>query len=66
MHKIIGVILIVGGAFLLVRGHDLSRSFLSQIHSLAIGAQPSKITYYYLAGLLGCAVGLVEFFRSDK
>jgi hypothetical protein len=54
------------GVFLLVQGHDLSRSFFAHFHSLAVGAQPAKVTYFYLAGTLCCAVGLVEFFRPDK
>jgi hypothetical protein len=56
----------VVGVFLLVQGHDLSRSFFAHFHSLAVGAQPAKVTYFYLAGTLCCAVGLVEFFRPDK
>ena len=66
MYKVIGVILLVVGVFLLVQGHDLSRSFFSQIQSLTVGSQPAKVTYFYLAGALCCAVGLVVFFRSDK
>lgn len=66
MHKVIGVILLVVGVFLLVQAHDLSRSFFSQLRNLAVGAQPARVTYYYLAGVVCCAVGLVEFFRSDK
>lgn len=63
MHKIIGVILLVFGAFLLLQAHDMSRSFISHV---TLGSMAAKVRYYYLGGALCCAVGLVEFFRSDK
>jgi uncharacterized membrane protein len=66
MHKIIGVTLLVIGVFLLVQAHDLSRTFFSEIRNLAVGAHSARVTYFYLAGAICCAVGLVEFFRSDK
>ena len=66
MHRIIGVIFLVVGAFLLMNGHDLSRSFTSHVRELAVGSPGSKVTCYYLGGALGCAIGLVEFFRSEK
>ena len=67
MHKIIGVILLVVGVFLLIRGHDLSRSFVSQVRNLAVGSPPDKVTQYYLAGAICCTVALVlVFFWSSK
>jgi len=66
MHKIIGAILLVAGVFLLMQGHDLSRSFFSEVRNIAVGAPPPKVTYFYVAGAICGAVGLVEFFRSEK
>jgi uncharacterized membrane protein len=66
MHRIIGVTLLVVGVFLLLRGHDLDRSLVSQFRHLTVGAPERQVTYFYLGGALCCAVGLVEFFRGDK
>jgi len=67
MHKIIGVILLVAGVFLLIQGHDLSRSLVSQVKNLAVGSPSDKVTHYYLAGAVCCAVGFVlVFFWSSK
>ena len=62
MHKIIGAILLVLGVFLLVRGHDLSRSIDSQFKNLFTGSPASRVTQYYLGGALCCAVGFVSAF----
>ena len=62
MPKIFGVILLVVGVFLLIRGHDLSRSFISQVRNLAVGSPPDRVTQFYLAGAICCAVGLVLVF----
>ena len=67
MHKIIGVILLVVGVFLLIQGHDLSRSVSSHFKDLFTGSPSAKVTYYYLGGAICCAVGLVTtFFWSSK
>ncbi len=66
MHKIIGVILLIVGVFLLIQGHDLSRSVSSHFKDLFTGSPSAKVTYYYLGGAMCCAVGLVEFFQSSK
>ena len=66
MHKIIGVILLVLGVFLLIRAHDMAHSLGARFTYLAFGSPGSKPTYYYLGGALLCAVGLVEVFRPEK
>jgi uncharacterized membrane protein len=66
MHKIIGAILLVVGVFLLIQGHDLSRSVNSQFKNLFTGSPSAQVTYYYLGGTICCAVGLVEVFQSSK
>jgi len=66
MHKIIGVVLLVVGIFLLMKGHDYSQALGSQVKNLFTGSPTSKVTYYYLGGALCCAIGLVEFFRPGK
>jgi hypothetical protein len=67
MNKIIGVILIVVGIYLLVRGHDMSQAVNSQVKNLFTGSPTDKVTYYYLGGAICCAVGLVSvFFMPGK
>ena len=66
MHKIIGVTLLVIGVFLLLRGHDLSSSLGSRLTNLAFGSAGARVTSFYLGGALCCAIGLVEFLRSEK
>jgi hypothetical protein len=66
MHKIIGIVFVVAGVYLLMQGHDMSRSVNSQVKNLFTGSPDRNVTYYYLGGALCCAIGLVEFFRPDK
>jgi uncharacterized membrane protein len=66
MHKIIGVILLVVGVFLLIQGHDISHTLISQVKNITVGSPGSRVVYYNLGGAICCAVGLVEFFRSEK
>ena len=66
MHKIIGVILLVVGVFLLVRGYDLAQSVNSQFTNLFTGSPKDKAMYFYVGGAVCCAVGLGQIFRSGK
>ena len=66
MNKIIGIVFVVVGVYLLMQGHDAARSVNSQVQDLFTGSPDKHVTYYYLGGVLCCAIGLVEFFRPDK
>jgi uncharacterized membrane protein len=67
MNKIIGVVLLVVGVFLLVRGHDISQSVNSQVKNLFTGSPTDKVTYYYVGGAICCAAGVVfTFFLPSK
>ena len=66
MHKIIGVVLLVVGVFLIIRGHDIARSVDSQFKDLFTGSPSSRVTWYYLGGAVCGAVGLVQIFRGGK
>ncbi|HEX7653528.1 MAG TPA: DUF3185 family protein [Verrucomicrobiae bacterium] len=67
MNKIIGVILLVVGVYLIIRGHDLSQSINSQVKNLFTGSPTDKVHQYYLGGALSCAVGAVlMFFMPSK
>jgi drug/metabolite transporter (DMT)-like permease len=66
MHKIIGVLLLVAGTFLVIRGYDASRSVDSQLSNLLGGSSSHTATWLYIGGAACCAVGLVEIFRPSK
>ena len=66
MNKMIGVILLVVGVFLLIRGHAISQSVNSQVKNLFTGSSSNQVMYYYVGGAVGCAVALVELFCPGK
>lgn len=66
MRKIIGVALLAAGVFLLVRGHDLSRSVDSQVKNIFTGSPSSQVTWYYLGGAICSVAGLVQLLRLGK
>lgn len=66
MRKIIGVALLAVGVFLLVRGHDISRSVDSQVRNVFTGSPSSQVTYYYAGGAVCCVVGLIQLFRPGR
>lgn len=70
MQKVIGAVLLVVGAFLIMRGHDISRSFNAQFRHIAdqfTGASNDKMMFYYVGGAICCAVGFVmAFFLPSK
>ncbi|MDR3456150.1 MAG: DUF3185 family protein [Verrucomicrobiae bacterium] len=66
MAKVVGVILLVVGVFLLIRGHDMSQAINSQVKNLFTGTPTDKVTYYYIGGAICCGVGLVGLFTPFK
>ena len=50
MQKGIGVVCLVLGLWLLLRGHDVANSIGSQFTRTFTGAPMGKATHYYLAG----------------
>ena len=65
MHKVIGSLLLVAGLFLLIQGHDFSRSVNSQVKNLFTGQPVKRVTYYYIGGAACLAAGLAEIFRKS-
>ena len=66
MQKIIGIICLVVGAALLLRGHDIAQSLDSQFKNIFTGSPAHKVNYYYLGGVVLCAVGLTQIFWKRK
>ena len=60
MQKLIGVVSLVIGVLLLVRGHDIARSVDSQMKQIFTGAPADRATYYYIGG---AALGLFGLFQ---
>ena len=51
MQRIIGVICLIIGIILLVRGHDMAQSIGSQVQQAFTGAPSNRSTYFYIAGV---------------
>ena len=66
MQKRIGIICLVVGVALLLKGHDVARSVDSQIKNIFTCSPAHKVIYYYLAGVVLCAVGLTQVFWKRK
>jgi uncharacterized membrane protein len=60
MKKIIGVVSLVIGVLLLVRGHNMAESVNSQVKQIFTGAPTDRATYFYIGGV---ALGLFGFFQ---
>ena len=66
MKKIIGVVCLIIGVALLLRGHDIAQSLDSQLRNIFTGSPAHKVIYYYLGGAVLCAVGLTQVFWKRK
>ncbi len=66
MQKIIGIVCLVIGVALLLKGHDIARSVDSQIKNIFTGSPAHNVIYYYLGGAALCAVGLTQVFWKRK
>ena len=58
LMKIIGLVLVVGGAGLAFWGHQMSGSLAAQFSKTLTGALPDAVMYRYIGGAVSCVVGL--------
>jgi hypothetical protein len=58
LTKIIGLILLVGGAGLAFWGYQMSGSVTAQFSRAMTGALPDAVMYRYIGGAAGAVVGL--------
>ena len=56
--RLIGLILLVGGAGLAYWGHQMSGSITSQLAKTLTGALPDEVMYRYIGGATAAVVGL--------
>ncbi len=50
-QRIIGVICLIVGIILLVRGHDMAKAIESQFSQVVSGEPTRRTTYFYIAGV---------------
>jgi len=51
-QRIVGVVCLIIGIILLVRGHDMAESIGSQVQQAFTGAPTNRSTYFYIAGVV--------------
>ena len=66
MQKVIGVICLVVGVLLLVRGRDIANSIGSQVQQIFTGAPTDRATYFYIGGIVLVILGVAQFFWPTK
>ena len=62
MQRVIGVICLVVGIVLLVRGHDMAQSIGSQVQQVFTGSPSNRSTYFYIAGIALTIFGASQIF----
>ena len=66
LEATIGVICLVAGVILLVRGHDMAESIGSQVQQAFTGAPTHRSTYFLIAGWALTIFGAVEILLAFK
>lgn len=56
--RVIGLVLLVGGAGLAYWGYQMSHSFVSQLSRTLTGSLPDGVMYRYIGGAIGGVAGL--------
>jgi hypothetical protein len=58
LAKVIGLVLLVGGAGLAFWGYQMSQSVVSHFSRAMTGSLPDAVMYRYIGGAVSAAVGL--------
>ena len=66
VQRVIGLICLIIGIFLLVRGHDMANSIGDQVKQAFTGAPSSRSTYFYIAGVALTIFGLSQIIWPAK
>ncbi len=66
MQKVIGVICLAIGLWLLLQGHDVANSIGSQFAKAFTGEPIGKATHYYVAGTAAGLFGVFLIFWNRK
>jgi len=66
MQKILGVICLLVGIFLLLWGRKIADSFGSQVQEVFTGAPTDRAMYLYIGGIVLAILGIAQFFWKRK
>jgi uncharacterized membrane protein len=66
MQIVVGLIALIIGIFLLVRGHDMAQSLGSQVQQAFTGAPSNRQTYFYIGGIMLTIYGAAQLFFGVK
>lgn len=66
VQRVIGIICLIAGIILLVRGHEMAQSIGSQVQQVFNGAPTNRSTYFYIAGAALAVFGLSQLFWPAK
>jgi len=58
MMRVIGLVLLVGGAGFAYWGYQMSHSLVSEFTRAVTGSLPAEVMYRYIGGAIGSAIGL--------
>ena len=64
LAKVVGLILLIGGAGLAFWGYQMSGSLAAQLSRTVTGALPDAVMYRYIGGAVCVAVGLFLLVRK--
>jgi uncharacterized membrane protein len=66
MQLVVGLIALIIGIFLLVRGHDMAQSIGSQVQQAFTGAPNNRQTYFYIGGIALSLYGAAQLFVAVR
>ena len=66
MQKVIGILCLVVGIFLLLWGRRIADSFGSQVQEVFTGAPTDRAMYLYIGGWVLVILGVAQFFWKRK
>jgi uncharacterized membrane protein len=66
MQIVVGLIALIIGIFLLVRGHDMAQSIGGQAQQLFTGAPSNRQTYFYIGGIALSLYGAAQLFIAVR
>lgn len=66
MRKAFGIVCLVAGVVLLMRGYNISQSLNSQFKQLFTGSPTDQAIWYYLAGTALTVTGVFQIFWPTK
>lgn len=58
MVRVVGLVLLVGGAGLAYWGYQMSHSWVSELSKTFTGSLPDGVMYRYIGGAIGCVAGM--------